>query len=136
MPTNQIYKPNRNNSKIREVGHNVPAGTPVLIDGRPGVTDAASSQSEATETFPGFSITYPTVGVGYPEEHALVHFDGTFELDIDGVTTSTAQGAEVHYDGGDLNVNGTGDFFGLIDYPTDYVKKDDRAPVQIGVVIP
>lgn len=137
MPTNQIYKPNRNLSKVRTVGTDVAPGTPVLVDGRPGVTDGLSGGStQVDDRFPGIEVTYENRGnVGYESGEALVHRDGTFELDVDGVTTATPVDTKVYIDSsGDLSLTSAGnDFFGLVDYPTGYARKTGRAPVQIGV---
>lgn len=136
MPTNQVYKPNRNLSKYREVGPDVRQGTAVLIDGRPGVTDADSGGSSRTDTLvTDVTITYPSGGAGYEEDHALVHFDGTFEFEVEGVTASTDSGVKVYIktDGGLTTTEGTNTFFGVTDYPKGYAKVAGRAPVQIGV---
>lgn len=134
MPTNQIYKPNRNLSKVREVGPDVRQGTPVLVDGRPGVTDADSGGSKREDnSYTGVSITHPSGGAGYDEGLALVHRDGTFEFPVVGVDEETPVDTNVYFDDGDLSLDDSGTYFGKIDYPTGYVRKAGRAPVQIGV---
>lgn len=137
MPTNQIYKPNRNLSKVREVGVDVPQGSPVLIDDRPGVTDGLSGGSTRTDDrIAGVSVTYANQGnVGFEEGEALVHRDGTFEFPVDGVDEDTDVDTDVFLtSAGALTLTSAGNtYFGKVDYPTDYERKVGRAPVQIGV---
>lgn len=135
MPTNQIYKPNRNLSKVRDVGGAVAQGTPLIVDGRPGVTDSDSGGSTRTEVIGGTTIEFPSGGVGLDEDFAVVHFDGTFEFEVTGATTSTDSGVPVYLtSAGALTLTeGSNTYFGVTDYPTGYAKVAGRAPVQIGV---
>lgn len=114
-------------------------GTPVAFADGGAVALTASGGAEVTQTT-GLpegvsSITYANGGVGNAAGAASFAFDGTWEFEVTGVTTSTASGVEVYIGTtGALTTSSGGGavHFGWTDYPRDYRKQAGRAPVRIG----
>lgn len=120
-------------------------GVPALIGSaaataRPAVSLTASGNGTKTETIglpAGItSVTYSNGGVGNSASpaSATFAFNGTFEFAVTGATTSTGSGVPVYItSAGALTLTvGSNTLYGHTDYPRDYRKEADRAPVKIG----
>ena len=113
-------------------------GVPVIVGGRPAVSLTASGGATVTRTdglpAPLTSVTYENGGVGNAAGAATFAFDGTYEFEVTGATTATAQDAAVYIDdNGDLTMTATDNTaYGYVDYPPDYYKRAGILPVRIG----
>lgn len=146
MATNMFKKYTESLTREVEVGANVPGGSAVIADGQPAVTLAASGGSTRTVTLAnGDTLTQADKGgVGYRENCAVVAFDGTWLLEVDGATDGptvpdSASGSNrgtavyrVAADGTLTTTAGSNTYFGKID---DGTIVDGVAPVQIGVAL-
>lgn len=134
MALNRIYKENERNNRARVVPEGTKSGDPLLVEDRPCVALTDRGDGEQTFTGGGVEITVPSGGVGLGDTEASLAFDGTFEFEVTGATTATAQGAVVYMTGaGALTMTeGSNTRFGTVDYPIGYFKADGRLPVRIG----
>lgn len=138
MALNLVYLGSPEKQREREVGADVLPGTPKIIGGKSVVTLTASGGTDAASiNVPGgYTISGgPGIGgVGNRTNWATVAYDGTYEFDVTGATTSTANDVAVYItSGGALTLTvGTNTLFGVTDYPPDYAKVAGKAPVRIG----
>jgi hypothetical protein len=143
MAKNMIYKYDEKKTRVRTLSATVTAGTPLLdpSDSRPAV--ALTNSGDATKTVTTADIpmgggvttlTYPNGGASLDGKETTLAYDGTWEHAVTGVTTETAQGAQVYItSGGALTTSSSGNTaYGRVDYPTDYYKRAGIAPVRIG----
>ncbi len=138
MAVNAVFQENGKNNRARVVPEGTKAGDFLLIDGRPAV--AYTDRGDATRDYPagaGAVITRPSGGVGFAPDEAGVAFDGTWDLPVEGATTSTGQDVAVYItsdDPAELTLTATDNtLFGYTDYPKDnYSKRAGIAPVRIG----
>lgn len=138
MATNLIYLGSPEKNREREVGADVLPGTPKIVGGKSVVTLTASGGTDAASiNVPGgYTISGgPGIGgVGNRTNYATVAYDGTYEFDVAGVTTSTASDVAVYItSAGALTLTATGNTaYGVTDFPPDYHKTAGKAPVRIG----
>lgn len=138
MALNLIYLGSPEKNREREVGENVQPGTPLIVGGESVVTLTASGGTPAASVnLPGgYTVSGgPGIGgVGNREDWATVAYDGTYEFDVTGATTSTANDVAVYLtSAGALTLTaGTNTLYGHTDYPPDYHKTAGKAPVRIG----
>lgn len=144
MAKNLIYKYSERKTRVRTLAATVTAGTPVLdpTDQRPAV--ALTNSGDATKTITNAdipmgggvtSLTYGNGGAGLTGKEVTLAYDGTWEFTgITGVGVNTASGVAVYItSGGALTTTDTGNtFYGRTDYPLDYAKATNVAPVRIG----
>ena len=142
--SNLVYKYTERQTRVRTLAASVVAGTPLLdpTDQRPAV--ALTNSGDVTKTITNAdipmgggvsSITYANGGVGLTGKETTLAYDGTWEFTgITGVGVNTANGVAVYITaGGALTTTDTGNtFYGRTDYPLDYVKATNVAPVRIG----
>lgn len=138
MAINQIFAPDRNNSRARVVPAGTKSGDPLLINDRPAVAETDRGDATRTETTflpPGVtSLTYQSGGQTLDPDQATVNFDGTFEFEVTGITDTTGNDVAVYItSAGDLTLTeGSNTLFGHTDYPESYKKIAGRGPVRIG----
>ena len=138
MALNKIFQSTEAEHRARVVPDGTKSGDPVLINDRPAValTDRGNGTRTDTTGLPAgvTSITYQSGGASLQSDQASVAFDGTWEFDVTGAATSTAQDVAVYITGaGGLTLTeGSNTLFGYTDYPESYLKVAGRAPVRIG----
>lgn len=138
MATNLIYLGSPEKNREREVGADVLPGTPLIVGGKSVVTLTASGGTDAANiSVPGgYTVSGgPGIGgVGNRTNYATVAYDGTYEFDVTGALTSTANDVAVYItSGGVLTLTAsTNTLYGHTDYPPDYNKTAGKAPVRIG----
>lgn len=134
MALNRIFKENERNNRVRVVPQDTESGDPLLLGARPAVALTDRGDGDRTFTTGGISVTLPSGGVGLADNEASVAFDGTFEFEVAGATTETAQDAIVYItSGGDLTMTSGGNTrYGTVDYPVGYFRADGRLPVRVG----
>lgn len=135
MALNRIFKENERNNRARVVPEGTVSGDPVLVNDRPAV--ALTDRGDATKSFSMGGLTvggFRSGGVGLADDEASLAFDGTFEFEVTGATTATAQDAVVYItSGGELTMTASGNTrYGTVDYPKDYHKAAGRLPVRVG----
>lgn len=138
MATNNIFQENGKNNRARTVPAGTVAGDFLMFGDVPAV--AYTDRGDATKTYPvaeGVTITRPSGAVGFKADEAGVAFDGTWEFEVTGVTTSTDSEVPVYFAAGDpdeLTLTKTGNkLFGYTDYPQEnYFRRAGIAPVKIG----
>lgn len=138
MAINKIFQSTEADHRARVVPEDTKSGDPLLLGTRPAValTDRGDATRTDTTGLPAgvTSISYKSGGAGLEDDQASVAFDGTWEFDVTGAATSTAQDVAVYItSAGALTLTeGSNTAFGFTDYPQDYVKVAGRAPVRIG----
>ena len=135
MALNKVYEGTAELNRERPVPAGTLAGVPLLIGGRPVVTITARGDAMVTEILPGGeTLTRPVGGFANADDSATVAYDGTYELNVTGATTTTANDVEVFITStGALTLTNTGNkHYGWTDYPRDYFKRAAIAAVRIG----
>lgn len=141
MATNLVFRYDDKKTRVRTLAGQTAGGTPLLdpSDSRPAVTLTATGGFTKTVTtnlpYGWASVTgVPAGGKGLATLDATLAYDGTWEFAVAGVTTGTAQGAQVYITaGGALNLTASGNTaYGRVDYPLGYKKVAGTAPVRIG----
>lgn len=141
MATNLVFRYDSAKTRVRTLAAQTAGGTPLLdpADSRPAVTITATGGFTKTVTtnlpYGWASVTgVPAGGAGLDTLDATLAYDGTWEFPVTGVTTGTAQGAQVYItSGGALTMTASGNTaYGKVDYPLDYKKTAGVAPVRIG----
>lgn len=134
MALNRIFKENERDNRARVVPSGTKSGDPVLIGARPAVALTDRGDATKTVTLGGTSITLPSGGVGLADDEASLAFNGTFEFEVTGATTSTAQDSVVYItSAGALTTTATSNTrYGTVDYPKGYFKRAGILPVRVG----
>lgn len=134
MALNKIYEGTAELNRERPVPAGTLTGVPLIIGGRPVVTITARGDATVTETLPGGeTLTRPVGGFANAADSATVAYDGTYEFEVTGATTTTANDVEVCIDASrKLTLTPTGEHYGWTDYPRDYFKRAGIAAVRIG----
>lgn len=135
MALNRIFKENERNNRARVVPEGTVSGDPLLVDDRPAVALTDRGDATASFTLGGITVSgFRSGGVGLADDEASVAFDGTFEFEVTGATTSTPQDTPVYItDAGALTLTESNNTrYGTVDYPKDYHKADGRLPVRVG----
>lgn len=134
MALNRIFKENERDNRARVVPEGTVSGDPLLIGTRPAVALTDRGDATKTVTQGDLSITLPSGGVGLAPTEASVAFNGTFQFEVTGATTATAQDAVVYItSAGALNLTASGNTrYGTVDYPVGYFKADGVLPVRVG----
>ena len=136
MATNKIFEEDARTNRARVVPLGTKSGDFLIVDGVPCV--AITDRGDAERTFslgPIGKITVPSGGASLASNEATVATTGTWELTVDGADKDTGQGVEVFWDDTkkELTLTSTGNTaVGVTDYPVDYARTDDVAPVRIG----
>lgn len=138
MATNLVYRNTDSQNRVEDLGKTLAPGTPALSKaGLPVVAITGSADYTTSEIIPGFGTIsgIPAGGVGLVDQEVTLAFDGTFEFEVDGATTSTAQGTEVFIDDATnaLTLTSAGaESYGYVDWSTDYDRSRGLTPVRIG----
>lgn len=137
MALNRIFKETELKNRARVVPEGTQSGDPLLIATRPAVAITDRGDGTRDFTVEGSALEWlnlPSGGVGLAPDEASVAFDGTWEFEVTGATTATAQDSAVYITGaGALTTTvGSNTLFGYVDYPVGYFKAAGRLPVRIG----
>jgi len=136
MANNVVFSDIESLREVWTVAAEVAAGTPLVNGTKAGValTDSGGrTRSHAMGPYTTSGI--PSGGVGLAALEVSVATTGTFEFTgVTGVTTGTAQGALIYItSAGALTTTASGNtLFGRVNYPKDYTKAAEKAPVKIG----
>ena len=136
MATNQVFADIPSTRRVREVGSNVAPGTPVIVDGRGGVTVTGSGDYTRTVTVGSISQVVTGGGVGLRDEDATVAFTGSWAFDVVGASDATEPGTPVFLDDGDVTLTPADPDdpqFGVVDFFRGEKSATDTV-VKIGAV--
>lgn len=136
MAMNLVYRNSESQNRVEDLGKTLAPGTPaVSTSGLPVVTVTGSADYTRTEVIEGVGTLsgIPAGGVGLKEQEVTLAFDGTWEFEVDGADTTTAQGTEVFIDDGTNELSLTGSTtYGYVDWSPDYDRSRGLIPVRIG----
>lgn len=135
MSKNMIYADIRSTRRARTVGNDVAPGTPVMVDGRAGVTVTGSGDYSRNVVVGPYTVAVEGGGVGLLDDQATVAFSGTWAFPVAGATAATPEGTPVYIDeDGELTLTATdNEAFGVVDFFRGETSATDTA-VKIGAV--